>query len=106
MDEQAYHIHAVIMPRATVQKYGVECSVLQPSIHPLIKDYEAAQDSVGVWFAPLNLVRGERRKQAIRDALNNGKTPPISPRHVRPPEKFAKVQFALPQPNNSAKSKA
>ncbi|WP_281969198.1 plasmid recombination protein [Roseovarius nanhaiticus] len=84
LDEQAYHIHAVIMPRATVQKYGVECSVLQPSIHPLVKDYEAAQDSVGAWFAPLNLVRGERRKQAIRDALNSGKTPPISPRHVRP----------------------
>jgi hypothetical protein len=84
LDEQAYHIHAVILPRATVQKYGVECSVLQPSIHPLVKDYEAAQDSVGLWFAPLNLVRGERRKQAIRDALNNGKRPPISPRHVRP----------------------
>lgn len=84
LDEEAYHIHAVIMPRATVNKYGVECRVLQPSIHPLIKDYEEAQDSVGRWFAPLGLVRGERRKQAIRDALNDGRTPPPKRRHVRP----------------------
>ena len=27
IDEQAYHIHAVIMPRATVRKYGTECRV-------------------------------------------------------------------------------
>ena len=84
LDEEAYHIHAVIMPRATVNKYGVECRVLQPSIHPLIKDYEEAQDSVGRWFEPLGLVRGERRKQAIRDALNDGRTPPPKRRHVRP----------------------
>ena len=83
-DEQAFHIHAVIMPRATVQKYGVECRVLQPSIHPLIKNYEAAQDSVGAWFKPLGLTRGEPRKQAIRDVLNNGREPPVNPRHVRP----------------------
>lgn len=84
LDEQAYHIHAVILPRATVRKYGTECRVLQPSIHPLIKDYEAAQDSVGAWFSEIGLRRGERRKQAIRDALNDGRTPPINPRHVRP----------------------
>lgn len=84
MDEQAYHIHAVIMPRATVRKHKQDCRVLQPSIHPMIRDYEAAQDSVGEWFTPLGLVRGERRKQAVRDALNNGKSPPDMPRHVRP----------------------
>lgn len=83
-DEQAYHIHAVIMPRTTVCKYGVECRQLQPSIHPMIRDYEAAQDSVGQHFAEIGLVRGERRKQAIRDALNNGKEPPAKRRHVRP----------------------
>ena len=83
-DEQAYHIHAVIMPRTTVRKYGVECQQIQPSIHPMIRDYEAAQDSVGQHFAQIGLVRGERRKQAIRDALNNGKEPPAKRRHVRP----------------------
>ena len=83
-DEQAYHIHAVIMPRATVRKYGTECQVLQPSARAMIRDYEKAQDSVGEWFSEIGLVRGERHKQAIRDALNDGREPPINPRHVRP----------------------
>lgn len=95
LDEQAYHIHAVILPRATVQKYGTECRVLQPSIHPLIKDYEAAQDSVGAWFSEIGLRRGEKRKQAIRDALNDGRTPPINPRHIRPTEWRAKEEMRL-----------
>jgi len=82
-DEQAYHIHAVIMPRTIVRKCGVECRQLQPSIHPMIRDYETAQDSVGQHFAEIGLVRGERRKQVIRDALNNGKEPPAKRRHVR-----------------------
>lgn len=94
-DEQAYHIHAVIMPRATVHKYGVECHMLQPSIHPLIKDYEAAQDSVGEWFSEIGLVRGEARKQAIRDALNNGKASPEKRRHVRPAEWRANEELRL-----------
>lgn len=95
LDEQAYHIHAVIMPRATVKKHGVECRVLQPSIHPLIKDYEAAQDSVGEWFSEIGLARGERRKQAIREALNDGREPPFNPRHVRPAEWRAKEEKRL-----------
>ena len=95
LDEQAYHIHAVIMPRATVRKYGTECRVLQPSIHPLIKDYEAAQDRVGEWFSEIGLRRGEKRKQAIRDALNDGRNPPINPRHVRPAEWRAKEEKRL-----------
>ncbi|WP_339759619.1 plasmid recombination protein [uncultured Sulfitobacter sp.] len=94
-DEQAYHIHAVIMPRATVHKYGVECHMLQPSIHPLIKNYEAAQDSVGEWFSEIGLVRGEARKRAIRDALNSGKAPPEKRRHVRPAEWRAKEELRL-----------
>lgn len=94
-DEQAYHIHAVIMPRATVRKYGTECRVLQPSAQALIRDYEKAQDSVGEWFSEIGLVRGERRRQAIRDALNDGRTPPVNPRHVRPAEWRAKEERRL-----------
>jgi len=50
-DEQAYHIHAVIMPRATVvmdkpnSKVAVVTAtrqMLQPSIHPIIEDYKTA----------------------------------------------------------------
>lgn len=65
LDEEAYHIHAVIIPRAKA-KDGRR--MLQPSKHPMIRSYEDAQDSVGEWFAELGLVRGERRAEAIRDA--------------------------------------
>ncbi|MGX9855067.1 plasmid recombination protein [Limimaricola variabilis] len=91
-DEAAYHIHAVIMPRATVEIAKPDAKppvasatrwMLQPSIHPLIKDYEAAQDSVGLWFASLGLVRGERRAEAIRQARLNGETPPKRRYHAK-----------------------
>ncbi len=97
LDEQAYHIHAVIMPRATVEMTRTDKTtgetrtiatrqMLQPSKFEVIRDYEVAQDSVGEWFAELGLVRGERRKQAIRDALSDGREPPAKRRHVRPAE--------------------
>jgi hypothetical protein len=91
-DEAAYHIHAVIMPRATVEiakpkaKTKVATTtrrMLQPSIHPLIENYEAAQDSVGEWFQDIGLVRGERRAEAIRQARANGETPPKRRYHAR-----------------------
>lgn len=70
LDEEAYHIHAVVFPRA-VTKDGRR--MLQPSKHPMIKDYEAAQDSVGEWFAELGLTRGERRKAKIREAIQHNR---------------------------------
>lgn len=66
LDETTYHVHAVILPRA-VTKDGRR--VLQPSKHAMMEDYEAAQDSVGAWFAQAGLVRGERRAEKIRDAI-------------------------------------
>ena len=65
LDEEVYHVHAVIMPRA-VAKDGRR--LLQPSKHAMIRDYEAAQDSVGDWFAELGLVRGKREAKDIRNA--------------------------------------
>ncbi len=65
LDEEAYHIHAVIIPRAKARDGR---RMLQPSKHPMIRSYEDAQDSVGAWFAELGLVRGEKRAEAIRDA--------------------------------------
>ena len=91
-DVAAYHIHAVIMPRATVEIAKPKAKIptatatrqmLQPSIHPLIKDYEAAQDSVGQWFSDLGLVRGERRAAAIREARENGEEPPKRRYHAK-----------------------
>ncbi|MFZ3582124.1 plasmid recombination protein [Loktanella sp. DJP18] len=91
-DEAAYHIHAVIMPRATVEIAKPKAKVptatatrrmLQPSIHPLIENYEAAQDSVGEWFGGLGLVRGERTAAAIREAREIGQTPPKRRYHAK-----------------------
>lgn len=67
-DEEAYHIHAVILPRA-ISKDGR--MLLQPSQHPVIRDYEKGQDDVGAWFAAagIGLKRGERRKKKVREAI-------------------------------------
>ncbi|WP_406871027.1 Pre (Mob) type recombination enzyme [Thioclava sp. 'Guangxiensis'] len=94
LDEEAYHIHAIIMPRVNEvmtrkAKNGEVQNIasrymLQPSKHPLIKDYEAAQDSVGIWFSGIGLVRGEPRKKAWRDAVAKGEEPPKKRQHVKP----------------------
>ena len=67
-DEQAYHIHAVILPRAIAKDGRM---MLQPSQHPVIRDYEKGQDDVGAWFAAagIGLKRGERRKEKVREAI-------------------------------------
>ncbi|OOY16181.1 plasmid recombination protein [Thioclava sp. DLFJ4-1] len=70
LDETTYHIHAVIVPRA-VTKDGRR--MLQPAVHPLIRNYEEAQNNVGAWFAEIGLRRGKRRKQALRAALEHNK---------------------------------
>ncbi len=64
-DEEAHHVHAVILPRATT-KDGRR--MLQPSVHAMIRDYEKAREDVGARFSGIGLTRGARRKQAIRDA--------------------------------------
>ena len=83
-DERAYHIHAVILPRVETTVNGAPRKLLQPSKFGVIRDYETLQDSVGLAFAGIGLRRGDRRKQAIREALSRGEAPPVNPRHVRP----------------------
>ena len=70
LDEKTYHIHAVILPRA-IGKDGR--MMLQPSQHPVIRNYEAGQDDVGAWFeaAAIGLKRGERRKAKVREAIKH-----------------------------------
>jgi Plasmid recombination enzyme. len=70
LDETTYHIHAVIVPRAVTTDGR---RMLQPAVHPLIRNYEEAQNNVGVWFAEIGLRRGKRRKQALRAALEHNK---------------------------------
>lgn len=69
-DEETYHIHAVILPRAVTEDGR---KMLQPSKHDAIRNYEKAQDDVGAWFAVagIGLVRGERRKKKVREAIKH-----------------------------------
>ncbi|PTR11632.1 plasmid recombination protein [Cereibacter azotoformans] len=68
-DESALHLHAIIVPwvEKTSGRRGTQ-RLIQPTSHPLIKSYEAAQDDVGAFFAPLGLRRGEARAKARREA--------------------------------------
>ena len=97
-DEEAYHIHAVIAPwkETTTKRRGTQ-RMLQPSAHPLLKDYEKAQDDVGAHFSAIGLRRGERRKARWREAVaaraaerevgGAAQTPlPEIPEHVPPAE--------------------
>lgn len=69
-DEETYHIHDVIVPRAVTEDGR---RMLQPSKHDAIRDYEKAQDDIGAWFAAagIGLVRGERRKKKVREAIKH-----------------------------------
>lgn len=86
LDESACNIHAILMPLS--EKKGGRI-VLEPSSHPLIKDYERFQDAIGEAFSQIGLVRGERRAEAIREAKARapaGEAVEIPPRrqHVPP----------------------
>lgn len=94
LDEEAYHIHAVIMPRMQVEmtrtnkktgekKVIATRQMLQPSKFNEIKDYEYAQNSVGEWFSEIGLDRGERRKAAYKEAVAKGETPPPKLMHSK-----------------------
>lgn len=93
-DEAAYHIHAVILPRSVTMD---DRQMLQPSAHPVIEDYEFAQDSVGAWFGQIGLVRGERRAKAIREARANGETPSPKRHHARTAQWRANEELRLKQ---------
>jgi hypothetical protein len=83
LDEVACHVYAIILRRGTtVSKRRGRQRQLQPSIHPLLKSYEAAQDDVGLHFADLGLCRGERRAKAQRAARAAGKKAQKTRQHV------------------------
>ncbi|NIY95970.1 MAG: plasmid recombination protein [Rhodobacteraceae bacterium] len=70
VDEETYHIHAVVMPRT---KLPCGKRMLQPSIHPVIASYEKGQDDVGDWFKAVGLKRGKKRKRKLRKALEHNR---------------------------------
>lgn len=69
-DEMTYHIHAIIAPwvEKTSTRRGRQ-RLLQPSAHPLLKSYEAAQDDVGAHFERIGLDRGQRTAAKRREVL-------------------------------------
>lgn len=92
LDEEAYHIHAVVMLRVRVdmtrkdkkteeKKVIATRLILQPSKFDVIEDYEHAQDSVGAWFAEIGLDRGEKHKEAFREAVAKGDMQPPKRMH-------------------------
>ncbi len=76
-DETTFHIHGIIAPwtEKTSKRSGRQ-RLLQPSSHPLLKDYEKAQDDIGAFFADLGLVRGKRRAEERREAKAAKETDP------------------------------
>lgn len=90
LDEAAPHFHFVVAPWCEEKtKGGATVKVLRPSSLPLVKNYEAAQDAVGAHFAPLGLVRGERRWAMTKAALLAGIEPPPR-RHHKTPSAYRK----------------
>ncbi|TLP61351.1 Pre (Mob) type recombination enzyme [Parasedimentitalea maritima] len=94
-EETTYHVHAVILPRTVSGEGSATRRMLQPSKHEVIKDYEVAQDSVGKWFAGLELTRGENRAAKIREARSKGETPPPKKRHSRTQEWRAEQELKI-----------
>lgn len=84
LDEGTPHIHAVVCHwHEETTKSGAKQKMAAPTKHPSY-DTEKAQDRAGEWFKGLGLVRGEKRAQARRTALEEGKAPPPKRRHVSP----------------------
>lgn len=69
-DEEAYHVHGVLAAWVeTESKSSGRQRRLEPSALRIVKSYESAQDIVAEHFADLGLVRGERRAERRRQAL-------------------------------------
>ena len=95
VDEEAFHLHFVV--GVWVEKVSENRGrqrLLQPSANPLIARYEHAQDVAGEAFWALGIHRGERRAEAVRQALAAGLEVPERRRHV-PPSQWRREQRRL-----------
>jgi hypothetical protein len=95
VDEEAFHLHFVV--GVWVEKFSENRGrqrLLQPSANPLIARYEHAQDVAGEAFLALGIHRGERRAEAVRQALAAGLEVPEPRRHI-PPTQWRREQRRL-----------
>ncbi len=84
-DEDGPHLHAVAAPWVKMKTpNGAEQKVMVPRKFRASEDLEKAQDRAGAAFAHLGLVRGERRAEARRQAVAEGKQPEPKRQHVPP----------------------
>lgn len=84
-DEDGPHIHGVAIGWKEVETpNGAKQKVILPSKHIASTDLEKAQDRAGEAFSHIGIVRGERRAEATREALQQGRTPEPKRKHVSP----------------------
>ncbi|MFW8595903.1 hypothetical protein [Cribrihabitans neustonicus] len=84
-DEEACHIHFIVAVWAEKRSANRGRQILlQPSMNPLLKNYEHAQDLAGQAFGKIGIIRGERRAAARRGARAEGRPLPEKRRHVPP----------------------
>lgn len=84
-DETTPHIHAIIAvwDQTTSKRRGTQ-TLLAPTKHGLLANYEAAQDDIGAFFTDLGLRRGKKRALARRKAETAGEEKPAYRQHVPP----------------------
>lgn len=106
-DEEALHFHFVLAPwhekRSASRGHQ---RLLQPSSHPLIKDYEHAQDHVAEYFTELGITRGARHAEARRGARARGVALPPRPVHVPPGVWRAQQQLKIAQARDEIDDRA
>ncbi|MCB1134198.1 MAG: hypothetical protein KDN05_23975, partial [Verrucomicrobiae bacterium] len=100
-DELGYHIHAIVMMTRDWEsdRQGKQTRI-QPSKHPLFKDYEKLQEDAGKAFAAVGLTRGKRTKRAREEMKKRGKEQPPKAHHVHPREHQAQEEVRLAAERN------
>jgi hypothetical protein len=95
-DEEALHVHFILAPwTAKTSANRGRQTILQPSSHPLLRNYEAAQDSAGTFFADLGLTRGVPHAAARREARAAGLPVPQRIRNTPPTQWRSEVIRSL-----------
>lgn len=92
-DEEAYHIHFVILvwKLRTSENRGQQ-RLIEAAANPLLASYEHAQDLIGEALQPLGICRGVRRAEQRRNAKWAG-LPGDPPRRHVPPSMYRQTEI-------------
>ncbi|WP_281968659.1 hypothetical protein [Roseovarius nanhaiticus] len=87
LDEETPHFHGLLLQRTTkTSGRRGEQHLIQPTSHPLLKNYEHAQDEAGLFFSTVGLRRGEQHAKKRRTAKAANETMPKAPANTSPRE--------------------